>query len=299
MRIPFHVQMCLAAAMCLAAPAWGDEECEKCGPGPHWVDSCTTGSDTIPATCAAVGIDLNLDNVADTTLMMCGPVSISRSDPLNASVNFPTVTGPAGHVGPDVIDTEIVSMNLTGGGASLRAGAGGVPALDPSLGAIAETSDNTLADSFFDVFFEIDLGGGQFAYNQEALRVEAVITCVPPGASFVYLSTTPISLFTAPSGGSEIARLVTTQHDNFPACPNGVCEAGENACSCSLDCPQPVCGDSCCSAGENSTNCAADCGDIIPTMTTWSAVVLVLVLLVGGTLVFGGIRFRAARVKAA
>jgi len=34
-------------------------------------------------------------------------------------------------------------------------------------------------------------------------------------------------------------------------------------------------------------------------MTTWSAVVLVLVLLVGGTLVFGGIRFRAARVKAA
>jgi len=83
------------------------------------------------------------------------------------------------------------------------------------------------------------------------------------------------------------------------ACGNAVCESGENSCNCPNDCGPTSCGDGCCGGGENSSNCPEDCvvGPSIPTMTGWSAVVLALVLLVGGALVVGGIRSGAATVK--
>jgi hypothetical protein len=89
---------------------------------------------------------------------------VDRSDPRDDSQNFPGLRPVDGHL--DVIDTEIISMCLTGEGVTLRAGAGqqqGPGLLAHSLGAIAEEAgDSTLADSFFDVFFEADLGGGMY-----------------------------------------------------------------------------------------------------------------------------------------
>jgi hypothetical protein len=155
--------------------------------------------------------------VEDTELRLEGLVAILRSAPLAASVNFPSVTGPPGHAGPDIIDTEIVAMSLSGGGAVLRAGTITTQPVTRSFGAIAEASgDNKLADSFFDVFFELDLGGGQFGYNQTALHVEDPhISCAPPAALFAGPSELSMSIFSQPSGGVEIARITLVNHSLF------------------------------------------------------------------------------------
>ncbi len=189
------------------------EPCSQCGPGPHWVDTCPAGIDEIANQGAEVGIDLDLDCVADVNLILrpCSApddlLIVDRDDPV-------------GHT----IQTEIISMCLTSGGpapitliAGAGLGQGGV--LAPSFGAIEEQVDDPkLADSFFDVFFEVDLGGGMYVYNQTPLRIEAVINCVPPNARYIKPEGC-FPLYTSPilGQGMHVANLVTATHDvNIP-----------------------------------------------------------------------------------
>ena len=213
----------MAFALCVtpAALAQG-EACSQCGPGPHWVDLCSGGQDQIANSGAVVGIDMDIDPqcLPDINLVMWPCLSpdnlliIDRSGPRDISQNFPGLRSLDGHL--DVIDTEIISMCLTGGGVTLRAGAGqqhGPGALVPSLGAIAEQpGDSRLADSFFDVFFEVDLGG-MFVYNQTPLRVAATIRCAPPEAEYIH-PTDCIPLYTSPipGQGMHVANLVSARH---------------------------------------------------------------------------------------
>ena len=201
-----------------------DSSCEDCGPGPHWVDQCPGGMDHMPSG-ALVGIDMDLDCLPDISLVLSGPVFVSRSNPRDDSQMYPGVAPIDGHL--EVIDTEIISMSLSGGGGvTLTAGGGygqgGV--LARSLGTIVEKqSDPKLADSFFDVFFEVNLGGGVYVYNHTPMRVSSVIDCVPPNARYVH----PIgclALYNSPTPGQgrEVARLVTADHDTYPE-PEACC----------------------------------------------------------------------------
>ncbi|MCH8241234.1 MAG: hypothetical protein IH897_01330 [Planctomycetes bacterium] len=45
-----------------------------------------------------------------------------------------------------------------------------------------------------------------------------------------------------------------------PDCPSGICDPGEDKCSCPDDCGAPVCGDDVCECDENQSNCCQDCG---------------------------------------
>ena len=193
-----------------------DEPCSQCGHEEHWVDTCPGGQDEIADHKLEVGIDLDLDCQPDLnpTLLPDDLLIVNRSSPLDDSMNFPGLRSIDGHL--DVIDTEIVSMPLTGGGVTLTVGGGlgqgGV--LRQSLGAIAEQpGDPETADSFFDVFFEVDLGGGMYLYNQIPARIESIIDCVPPRATYIKppeclpLYTSPI-----PGQGTHIANLLTGRH---------------------------------------------------------------------------------------
>ena len=160
-----------------------------CGPGQHWVDTCAAGSDTLPSSSAIVGISFDNNLTPEFNAVLVGPTVIQRSPP----------QGPdPGHL--NHIPTEIVSLNLTGGGLSLVAGAGSRTGgnLQPSLGRIIETaSDPALADSFFDVFFEIQ--GTSFGplRNLAPLRMDSQIDRVPPPAIYEHVITDPIGLFRA------------------------------------------------------------------------------------------------------
>lgn len=46
----------------------------RCGPGPHWVDTCASGTDFL-STSAIVSVDLDFDTIADITLDMAGPTT--------------------------------------------------------------------------------------------------------------------------------------------------------------------------------------------------------------------------------
>jgi hypothetical protein len=134
---------------------------------------------------------------------------------LDDSHFFPGLRPLDGH--NDVIDTEIRSMCLTENGYTLRVGAGqqhGPGVLAASRGAIAELpTDDTMAASFFDVFFEVELGGGVYVYNQTALRISSTIDCVPPQADYIH-PTGCLPLYTSPIPGQgiRVANLTSAVH---------------------------------------------------------------------------------------
>jgi hypothetical protein len=222
-----------------------DDPCGDCGPGAHWIDQCPGGQDLMP-TGALVGIARTRECQAELSLVLNGPVEIVRSPSRDDSANYPGLRPVDSHL--DVIDTELVMMRLTGGGVTLRAGIGqsvGNP-IAHSRGAIAEDGmDPSVGRSFFDVFFEVELGPNQFAYNRLPLRVEADVTCVPPQITYIHVGEC-IPLYPDPSPESPvepIAFLTHARHGTYPTCGSDV--AGD----CLTPHETPACGDgACCEA---------------------------------------------------
>jgi hypothetical protein len=236
------------------------QPCAVCGPGPGFIATCPEGDDSLPSA-ALVGVDLiePLDCTADSSLIMSGPVKVHRDAPQGG-----------------VIDTEIVSMSLSGGGYTLTAGAGqGHVTLAPSVGQITQDpNDVNRATSFFDVFFELDLGDGTYLYNQSALHVATTIICITPFNEYIHVVDC-VELWTSPVPGEgiHVANLVRPIHDAYPfgACcfPGGACETTTTAAVCrdaggvfrglgticdpNDPCPQPM--------GACCDDCAEECSD--------------------------------------
>ena len=154
--------------------AFAPVPCLACGPGPHWVDTCTGGIDLIDDHEGVIGIDLDGDCSEDVAVVLVPcpdgePLKILRSNPMDDSMIFPGLRVVDGHL--DVIDTEIISMCLkseTGFTMTAGAGLGHGGVLAPSYGAIAELASggpDYPAESFFDIFFEVEIPDGTFLYN--------------------------------------------------------------------------------------------------------------------------------------
>ncbi len=125
------------------------------------------GIDEFPVSIAQIAIDFTLDGIPEGDLSAEGPFVVERGDPR-----------PEG--GSNVIDVEIVQMNLTGtsplGPVRIRESP-----TRRSVGrivALQEESDFP-ADSFFDVFVEIQIGDTQFE-NRTPIRMQAIINEIPP-----------------------------------------------------------------------------------------------------------------------
>ncbi|MDW8309910.1 MAG: HYR domain-containing protein, partial [Verrucomicrobiales bacterium] len=137
--------------------------------------------------------------------------------------------------GREAVKTELVRMELSGGGVTLRAGRqAGLGQASP--GEIEERAnlrsgrldlpgperpfclagecEGALAESFFDVFFEVEVGG-QVLHNGQALRMEAVIDRKPPGTVYRHVITRPIPLLTR-EGKESGFFLVSANHDTRP-----------------------------------------------------------------------------------
>ena len=205
----------LAGMSVLPSPTSADAP--VCGPGPHWIDNCAPGVDNLESN-ANVAIDIDGDCQPDQGLALAGPVIVERRPALDDSINFPGTRPVDAHL--DVIDTEILSMSLTGGGATLRVGLGAAgidPGVLPTLGAIAEDpGDNTAGQSFFEVFFEVELPGNVFLYNHQPLslgtdidRVAPNAVFTPPGPICLDLFDSPVAIFANDTG----INLVEAIHD--------------------------------------------------------------------------------------
>jgi hypothetical protein len=162
-----------------------------CGPGPHWVDTCPSGTDTFNS---IAQVTLRFPDNSMQTITLSGPTTVFRGAPIDTPD-----PGDPGHL--NEIKTEIVSMNLTGGPFTLTAGDGvGNLLSDGALhspGAIIERPDDPArADSFFDVFFQLS-DGVNTLHNNVALRVNAAppIPFVPPLGVTSYVFVGDIDLF--------------------------------------------------------------------------------------------------------
>ena len=104
-------------------------------------------------------------------------------------------------------------MNLTGDGLILA-----LNSAQQTLGQIEELTNNTPgywdldpfgpgdAESFFDIFFEIEVGGGLVLHNDESIRMEAIIDqMTDEAAQYLYiLPGGPIELLDAANDPSGI-----------------------------------------------------------------------------------------------
>jgi len=145
-----------------------------------------------------------------------GDTVVSRSIP------YPDTTGG----GDEAIDTEILSMDLVGH-VGLWPAELHLSALLRSLGKTTDTNpdpgDSFPAESFFDIFFEIDVFGAPMGdlslHNDTALFMESMIEQIPPE-----LGKTP---FLAPPSalpvdlldelGQPVGRVLAASHSPEPA----------------------------------------------------------------------------------
>ncbi|MCP3677657.1 MAG: hypothetical protein GY721_08765, partial [Deltaproteobacteria bacterium] len=164
--------------------------------------------------------------------------TISLSGPTQVDVFFDGVTeGSADdddNNGLEEVDTEIVLLNLTGssslGPVSVRLN----PDI-PSRGMMEETANNTTglldlppftstgtADSFFDVFFEVEING-LILRTLKPKRMSGIINHKPPDFGDFYENLEDIELFTPegrPSGffigaGRHTPKPPFIEHDHF------------------------------------------------------------------------------------
>jgi len=174
------------------------------------------GQDSFPSIATHV---IDIFNFGTFNLTLTGPTVVDRDQ---------AVFDPAS---PDFrIDTEIVSMNLTGTDLTL----GPItmiesPTLD-SLGAVTGTTDGTEdpvgspcdnpsggcfpAFSFFDVFVEIQVPSfGLTLFNSSAIRMETFINGLPPILDLYSAVNLPVLLFDlSDPTGAALGQLTQATH---------------------------------------------------------------------------------------
>jgi uncharacterized membrane protein len=157
---------------------------------PNWADRMDAGQISQLMT-VLVDVDIDLDGVSDGVFDLSGMAGIAFGNPVDTNTDGIK----------DQIDTEIVEMHLAGiapvGPTEVRLGT------PPSLGQVDQAPGSTVADSFFDVFIEIDtvglFGGPLTLHNSSALRMTAEapgIAGIPPyGAVYSSQLSSPLPLY--------------------------------------------------------------------------------------------------------
>jgi hypothetical protein len=92
--------------------------------------------------------------------------------------------------------------------------------------------------------------GGAYSWEVQAL-VNGVAVCTANANLSMQRAFPPVNNPPSPAA---------TPEPNPAVCGNEICEAGENAETCSADCfSEPICGDEICEEGEDAETCSADC----------------------------------------
>lgn len=191
--------------------------CQPVWPGPPVIPPPTFpqppqlppgGVDEFPQTNAQITVEIFNPPIGIHSVNLNGPTVVARKNPM--------LVGPN-----DVIDTEIISMTLTGNNAALG---GPVNLSEPpgpafrSLGGIQGPAGNPFpVDSFFDVFVRIDLPGVGVSMRTQTpvnmqLQPPGTMWEVPPGQA-IYQSTNVVFLVDVLNPMIIYGRLLFAQHD--------------------------------------------------------------------------------------
>jgi hypothetical protein len=161
------------------------------------------GTDTMNPTTATV--ELNIIGIGSETLTVTGPTVVSRQDPYNPG---------DGHI---KIDTEIVSMSLTGTSSLV----GPITIVESptlhSTGYIRQINAGVdfPAYSYFDVYIEIQTTMGVF-HNDDPVPMEATIYSIPPWGSTY---TSPLENIPLKNQQDNIIGFITHVSHKIPSAP--------------------------------------------------------------------------------
>lgn len=163
-------------------------------------------------------LEVDLESGGFLFVNMDGPTEVYRSDP------YPC---PDGTGYDECIDTEIVSMSLTG---TATGDSGPMPvemqlqsdktSQGKTIDMNPDPGDSYPAFSFFDIFFELTIttpSGPLKVKNEEPLHMDTIIDRIPPDLSETpYLGVVPIPLFDAATG-NYVGDLTYAIHSPEPA----------------------------------------------------------------------------------
>lgn len=202
----------LVAASMLAVLPSGLVASPVCGNQEHWVNSCPPGQDVFSSVASVT--------VQDDPLNPTWTITVDLSDP--------ATTIYRGQGAGDTIQTEIVSLSLTGSGVVVHAGdgvgnlQGDGPTYSPGM-VQTQVGDPFIADSFFDVFFEVTIPGPFPTLHNYAtdpgqhLRMQTVLTEIPPMAGTIYEPPIPYPIPLYVNGYPEpVAWLTHASHTVTP-----------------------------------------------------------------------------------
>jgi len=161
------------------------------------------GVDLMKDTTATVDLEIFGPMGFNETLTAKGPTNVSRSDPYN------DIDGYA------MINTTIVFMNLTGFSAHMGPIAIVESPSKTSNGTIREWTigKDFPADSFFDVYIEINTTFGTF-HNDDPVHMRSVIYRIPPFGALYYPPVETIFLKNEAEG--IVGRIVHATHKIEP-----------------------------------------------------------------------------------
>ena len=223
-----YVLPCLLIVVAAAALAscGGDED----GGGLD-SDYPAAGEDRFELTRATVEIEYTFDSVAALPVAgalerieLQGPTRISRSDPQDKDGD-----------GRVEVATEIVEMELTGtasfGSLTVRLNPDESPT---GMVEQQQPGKDFPADSFFDVFVQVELpsangGSNVIGLNEEPLRMEAELTNLPPGEGDEYRTAggEAVPLVSVNDATLRLGRIVDALHIPNPAPGPGATETPE------------------------------------------------------------------------
>jgi hypothetical protein len=167
-----------------------------------FVNTCGNGTDDIPDTHASFTIELlPIFGGAIFGVTLDGPMTVERTGHVNGGL----YTGS--------VNTEITDMVLTGGGLTLRAGV--LQGVTPTFGGIQQTGDS-IADSWFNIFFEIDGTPFGTLHNNDPYVLEAEIDQIYPAEDTTYMppDSSPIALYDA--GNTLVGHATASSHTITP-----------------------------------------------------------------------------------
>ncbi|MCX6030340.1 MAG: DUF6073 family protein [Chloroflexi bacterium] len=160
------------------------------------------GEDTFPS---GANLTIDLGGLGSANVTLNGPTTVRRSDPTDSDGD-----------GRLEIETEILAMNLTGIGPSGPLNVRESPSL-PSRGRIVQQAQGAdfPADSFFDVFVEMDIPGVGTLHNAEPVRMQAVINAIPPTLAY-YRPPQPIAVPLLDANGRQVGAISQALHIPLP-----------------------------------------------------------------------------------
>jgi hypothetical protein len=154
-------------------------------------------------------------NAQGSIILNGGPFSVPTGFDLSGSAQVDVffegpVEGDAiddDYNGVDEVVTELVSLDLTGGGMSLRLRDSQASPFTKNLGFLADAVNNTpgkldvqpfkpgSVDSFFDVFFEIEFPDATVLHNEQPLRIRGTFSSKPFPTGDDFVGDGPIPLY--------------------------------------------------------------------------------------------------------